>query len=266
MIFMKKIGLLSFVMGIGICLLPSCTSNDINPPADCSVEGPSLQLVEVVDADCNQQNGLIKVAATGGSGSYQYKLDDGVFQDAPEFTGLGVGTYLITLKDENTCENTLAVNVLNKDGVNLALTSTDAGCHESEGSITADPDGGEAPFQYKIGSGSFQDNPLFENLSRGNYIVTIKDNTGCEAQQTVKVLSGISYENNIKLIIETSCAINDCHNGNQFPDFRQFNNIQANAAKIKELTGNRTMPEEGSLTQSQIDAIACWVDDGAPAN
>ena len=244
----------------------SCTSNDLDPPVDCSVEGPSLQLVEVGDADCNQQNGFIEVAGTGGTGSYQFKLDDGAFQPEPEFAGLGAGSYVITLKDGNTCERTLSVNVLNKEGVNVTLTSTESGCKGTGGSVTAEAEGGEAPFLYKIESGAFQESNVFESLSHGEYTVTVKDNTGCETNQKIKVLSGISFNDQIKPIIETSCAINNCHNGNQFPDFRQFNNIQSNAAKIKELTGNRTMPDEGTLTQNQIDMIACWVDDGAPAN
>lgn len=262
---MKKISFYLVLAGAA-ALIHSCTSNDLAPPVDCSVEGASLQLVEVVDADCNQQNGFIEVAGTGGAGNYQFKLDDGGFQAESEFTGLGAGSYLITLRDGNTCEKTLSVNVLNKEGVNVTLASTESGCKGTGGSVTAEPEGGEAPFLYKIESGAFQESNVFENLSRGEYTVTIKDNTGCEVNQKVKVLSGVSFNDHIKPIIETSCAVNNCHNGNQFPDFRQFNNIQSNAAKIKELTGNRTMPDEGTLTQNQIDMIACWVDDGAPAN
>jgi len=263
---MKKLVLYTVVICIVAYYIQSCTSNNIEPPLDCSVEGPSLELVEVGDADCNQQNGFIEVAATGGTGNYQFKLNDGVFQSESEFTGVGAGTHIITLKDGNTCEQALEVNVLNKDGVNVVLSGTVAGCNNNDGSITAQPEGGEAPFLYKIGSGDFQESNVFANLARGNYTVTIKDNTGCEANQTIKVLSGLSFETDIKPIIETSCAVNSCHNGNQFPDFRVFANIQANAAKMKELTGNGTMPDEGTITQAQIDAIACWVDDGAPAN
>ena len=51
-----------------------------------------------------------------------------------------------------------------------------------------------------------------------------------------------------------------------FPISAIFANVQGNAGQIKTLTGNRTMPAEGSLTQAEIDMIACWVDDGAVAN
>ena len=262
---MKSVGW-SLIPGLAGILFNLSCSNDAESPLNCSTEGPVLTLVESGDTECNEQSGFIKVAATGGSGNYQFKLDGGAFQAASEFTGLGAGTYLVTLRDENTCEQTLSVNIINVDGVNIALSSTDAGCKESEGSVTATAEGGEAPYTFRIGGGAFGSENIFLNLSRGDYNITVKDNTGCEASSTIKVKSGVSFESDIKPIIETSCAVSNCHNGNRSPDLRQFNNIKSNAAKIKELTGKREMPKEGSLTQNQIDAIACWVDDGAPAN
>lgn len=249
-----------------ILLFALACSTDVEPSVDCAVNGVTLELLEVGDADCGVQNGFIKVSATGGTGNYQFKLHSGSFQPTGEFQGLESGSYVITLRDENTCEQTLSVNVLNKDGVNLLLAGTAAGCNSADGTITAQPVGGEAPFLFKLDNASFQAESVFANLSRGNHAVTIKDNTGCEVSQTINVLSGVSFDATINPIIQTSCAINNCHNGRQFPDFRQFNNIKANAAKIKELTGNRSMPQEGMLTQGQIDAIACWVDDGAIDN
>lgn len=76
----------------------------------------------------------------------------------------------------------------------------------------------------------------------------------------------ISFSEDISPIIQSNCAIPGCHAGVQSPDLRNFNNIQSNASKIKRLTKNRTMPLTGSLTQQQIDNIACWVDSGAPDN
>jgi hypothetical protein len=94
----------------------------------------------------------------------------------------------------------------------------------------------------------------------------VKDASGCEIEQTVRITSGIGYAASIAPIIQNNCAVSGCHSGTQAPDFRVFKNIQDNAAQIKVLTGNKTMPQNGTLSQSQIDMIACWVDDGAPAN
>ena len=78
--------------------------------------------------------------------------------------------------------------------------------------------------------------------------------------------SEVTYSMNIAQIIETNCAISGCHAGTISPDFREFSTIQARAGRIRVRTQNRTMPKNGSLTQEEIDLIACWVDAGAPDN
>jgi hypothetical protein len=219
-----------------------------------------------VDAECVLKNGSIEVSATGGTGSYLFQLNGGEPQTASVFVDLGAGVYLISAVDDNNCSGTLEVSVQNKDGLNITFQTTEAGCNGSNGTIAIEAFNGVEPYLYKINGSSFSDNNAFSGLASGNHDVVVKDDTGCELTQTIKVRSGISYSASIEPIIETNCILSGCHNGSQFPDFRNFNNVQANAAQIKTLTGNRTMPEDGSLTQSEIDMIACWVDDGAANN
>lgn len=250
----------------GSFLGSSCVSDDLSPPVDCTVDGPAIQVTSVGEADCNQQNGFVEVAATGGEGDYEFSLDGGVFQSSSSFEGLGAGTHNVAVRDDNGCTTTVSLSINNKEGVNLTLQSTEAGCGGSEGTITATPNGGEEPYEFSLDGGAFQASGIFANLSAGEYVVHIRDQTDCESSQTIRVNSGISFAASIQPIITNSCAINDCHNGNQFPDFRVFKNIHDNAANIKKLTGDGTMPDEGTLTAQQIDQIACWVDDGALQN
>lgn len=257
---------LNGLMIVGVLVGAGCATDDLNPPVDCSVEGPAVEVTEVGEAECGESNGFIAVVATGGSGSYEYSLNGGSFGAEPRFESLSSGSYTIVVRDENGCEGSVSQNVTNKEGVNLTVASTDAGCGTTAGTISITAVGGEEPYMYSVDGVAFQADPMFTNLSAGEYVVTIRDATDCESTQSVRVNSGISFAADIQPIIASSCAINDCHNGNQFPDFRVFKNIHDNAANIKKLTGDRTMPDEGSLTQAQIDAIACWVDDGAIQN
>jgi len=79
--------------------------------------------------------------------------------------------------------------------------------------------------------------------------------------------TGVSWSSSVSLIISSSCAISGCHvPGTGRPNFLDPATVQANAAEIKTRTGNRTMPQIGSLTDDQIGQIACWVDDGAVIN
>jgi len=73
-----------------------------------------------------------------------------------------------------------------------------------------------------------------------------------------------SYANDIEPIIATNCL--SCHSGTQFPDLRTYQGVSNNAGIVKTQVVNRTMPIGGSLTNDEIDLIACWVDNGAPNN
>jgi hypothetical protein len=204
--------------------------------------------------------------ASGGTGIYRYKLENGIDQPGPEFSNVGAGNYTVTASDENNCSDTLKVVVKNKNGVNIGLQATNAGCKTAHGSITATAVNGTGPYNFKINGGGFQSGNTFTNLLQGEYAVVVKDATGCEAGQAITIKSGISFAGSISPIIQNTCAISSCHNGSQFPDFRVFKNIQDNAVRIKTQTASRSMPLNSSLTQSQIDGIACWVDDGALQN
>jgi hypothetical protein len=81
---------------------------------------------------------------------------------------------------------------------------------------------------------------------------------------------GVSFSQTISPIINSSCAVSGCHvTGRQLPTLETYEQISSNAARIKERTSNGTMPPASSgitLSQEQIDAIACWVEAGAPNN
>ena len=152
----------------------------------------------------------------------------------------------------------------------LAVTAQSdgqAGCLTTDGKITAAGTGGEGTLMYSIGSGAFQSSPEFTDLSPGVYTINVTDETECVKTAEVQIISGISYEAQIRPIIESSCAISDCHDGSSsLPDFTVFANFQSRAEQAKSRTGSGDMPRSGSLTADEVAMIACWVDDGALAN
>lgn len=83
-----------------------------------------------------------------------------------------------------------------------------------------------------------------------------------------------TFSEDIKPIIETKCAISGCHNGDMgaelnWTDFEQFH-ARASSGLVKFRVTHRIMPPSespaGPLTQEQINAIACWSDQGALNN
>jgi hypothetical protein len=58
------------------------------------------------DTGCKTSVGSLNAEATGGTGPYTYKLNNGAFGESAQFTALAAGTYTITAKDANGCTST----------------------------------------------------------------------------------------------------------------------------------------------------------------
>lgn len=243
-----------------------CSHNDLPKPFDCDANPIVMDLISSTDTECGLLTGAIEVTASGGSGTYQYAINDSGSQTHGAFAGLASGKYTVTATDDQGCIATIDITIVNREGLNIEVQTTASGCAASGGSVTANPVQGVAPIHYKINAESFQDQNTFQNLEQGDYTITAMDATGCEVSQRVHVPSGVGFASQVSSIVEANCSITGCHNGTQPPDFRSFQTIREFASLIRVQVVTRTMPVDGSLTQSEINTILCWIDDGAPAN
>ncbi|NND07255.1 MAG: hypothetical protein HKN87_12825 [Saprospiraceae bacterium] len=140
----------------------------------------------------------------------------------------------------------------------------DSECGLAQGSIVVIPEVGSGIMRFKLDDGPFSSVGSFRDLLPGVYSITVENADGCFSSKDVLVRSGISYKDEVEPIIRVSCAISGCHDGISNVDYRVFSNF--NPGDMKARTQSRNMPKEGTLTQDEIDAIACWVDDGALNN
>jgi len=168
---------------------------------------------------------------------------------------------LIACEDEEpapSCDGTLAITV---------ASVVDASCGDNTGSINVSSSGANGAVMYSLDGGTAQGSATFADVAQGSYTVKVTDANGCNAEVTAEVETGVVLAD-IMPIITTNCAISNCHNGDRtsLPNFSMAATLIANAAAVKTRTGNETMPPAGrdDLTASQIQMIACWVDDGAP--
>jgi hypothetical protein len=263
---MRKVFLAVTVVVINLISWQGCMYETLPSPVNCDADPVILELVSVEDANCALKDGSAHLHASGGTGIYSFSVGENETQGDSVFLNLAAGTYDFSVRDNNGCSATLPATVKNKDGVNLTYETTNAGCNNSNGTIVVNAMDGIPPYQFKMDDSAFSTDNNFTDLFPGNYTVAVSDATGCENSQAVRVKSGISYSASVAGIIQNNCQVSSCHDGTQFPDFRVFKNIHDNAAQIKVLTGDRSMPQEGTLTQAQINMIACWVDDGALNN
>ncbi len=266
------------IVGSAIILCPtfffSCVNDDINK-IDCTTSDLAITK-SVTDASvCSPPNGSITVSATGGKPPYTFSKDGTTFVIATTFNNLSPGAYTLSVKDANNCvKETTAEVILPGSTLSAELENEvpDTECLSDNGSFTVAASGGEGSYQYKIGTGLFGSSNAFTALKHGSYQVTVKDASNCEFAinaEVVKGSYGVSFETDIKPILVANCILSGCHNGDNGSsrDWSVLSNVQAKAAGIKSRTTSRDMPRGGgSLTQTQIDLIACWVDDGALDN
>ena len=78
----------------------------------------------------------------------------------------------------------------------------------------------------------------------------------------------VSYSNIIRPLIDTNCM--PCHNGDgtepDAPDLTTYASVESVSSLIRQVTQSGRMPKEGSLTNAEIAAIKCWVDNDALDN
>ncbi|MBS0000832.1 MAG: hypothetical protein KFF73_17755 [Cyclobacteriaceae bacterium] len=258
-----------FLVCLGSILLEGCSSESEPDPVNCNANPVSIVSVSSMEATCGVDDGSLTISASGGSGDYTYSINGTDFQSSATFQNLGAGNYTVTARDVNECSASGSAIIESTSGITLTAEVTSvAGCDSNNGELSVDVSGGEAPYQYKLDDGSFQDNAVFSGLEAGSYTVFARDVNGCLVTSPVEVKHGTSLEDEVMTIITANCAISGCHDGNSgIPDWSNMNNVIANATNIKNLTGNGTMPPEGrSITDEEISTIACWVDDGAADN
>jgi hypothetical protein len=269
-IMIKKNNILALLTSISfslLFLLISCTNNKGPDPLDCTVNPVLIQSVNSTDAGCGQSNGSIQIVAKGGNGKYMYSLDGINFQDSGKFTGLLAGNYNISVKDGNECNVSESATVANNSGFSFSFTTTESGCGGSAGSITLTVTSGIPPFQYKIEGAAYQASNVITGLPRGKYNVFAKDSIGCEVTAQVQILTGISLDKDIMPLLASNCAVSGCHDGKSgIVDWTIKTNVISKASLIKQKTQDKSMPKGGSITDAEIQTIACWVDDGAKNN
>ena len=241
---------------------------------DCLAGGLITTISTITNASCGLNNGSVNLSVSNGKSPYMYSLSGTDFKMLPAsnatIEAVAPGIYDLTIRDAEGCEANASISISNKNNLTSNIAVTISGCGTADGSIAFEVTGGEEPYLYSLDGAVQQTDPIFSGLTPGEYQALIVDQNGCETNTSISLISGTSYKDEIIPIIEASCAIADCHDGSNtaLPDWTQYANVEALAETIKRRTTNKTMPPTGSpgLSSVEIQAIACWVDDGALNN
>ncbi|MBL0294696.1 MAG: gliding motility-associated C-terminal domain-containing protein [Saprospiraceae bacterium] len=161
----------------------------------------------ITPSSCGINNGSATVLVTQGISPYTYNIS-GTPQAGNVFSGLGAGTYVITVTDNSLCQTFIPVNIPSSSGLSASISHSDDRCSASVGSITIAATGTNTPIRYNIGSGNVL-NPIFANLTSGTYTVTVTDNAGCTILLNTQVnnVAGPTAVSGTSL--NTSCGLNN---------------------------------------------------------
>ncbi len=157
----------------------------------------------VDDLDCyNDMNATIEVTVGGGTPDYTYSLNGGPFQSSNIFTGLGAGSYTVTVIDNDgfTAEtNEIIINNPSELTISADVSGDD---------ITINASGGTGNLTYSIDGVEYQSSNIFNDLANGNYTVYVMDENGCIAETEATIL--------VNNLVVSATLMNDlnCYNEN----------------------------------------------------
>lgn len=156
------------------------------------VDPPLLEAItnNLRDVTCfGYSDAQADVTATGGTAGYSYQWDFYAgTQITPVANGLSAGTYAVTVTDINNCEAVGSVTINEPTEVSSAIAQTDVTCFGfADGTAEATGVGGIPNYTYRWSSSPVQTTALATNLAPASYVVTITDNNGCTATNTVVI-------------------------------------------------------------------------------
>ena len=145
-----------------------------------------------------ENNGSVKVTASGGTGKYSYYIRPGLhINQNGTFYNLQAGIYSLTVIDENQCNfDTTFTITPSLNPLKTAMTKQDLGCYGKgvEGWADANVSGGEPPYTFVWSTKPAQTTEKVENLMYGYYFVDIVDANGCNIKDTVYIDPGTCCE------------------------------------------------------------------------
>ncbi len=206
------------------------------------------------DVKCFGGNsGSANVLASGGNGPYSYLWSNG--QTGVAASNLVAGNYTVTVTDANACTSSLTITITQPTaGLTGTTSATNVKCFgNSTGSASITVSGGTPSYSYvwSNGNGSATTN----NLTAGNYTVTVTDVNNCSITKSVSItqpaaaLTTSTVSVNIKCFGQSTGAVQLTVSGGTTPYSYNWSNGTTGA----QLTGITS----GTYSVTVTDANSC---------
>ena len=184
--------------------------NDCSAEAQTSVsqdDGPEIVEITPANASCGQDDGTLTVEVNGGSGSYEYFVD-GVSQGTDNvLTGLGAGSYMISVQDAGGCEAMQTASISNNDGPEIsAATANATPCGADDGTVEFTVSGGDGNYEVFLNGVSQGNVNMITGLSAGEYTIEVVDGNDCSANEVLTVEEEDGPTVSDVAVVNTTCG------------------------------------------------------------
>lgn len=121
----------------------------------------------------------------GTTAAYQFLWSNGATTE--DLTGVGAGTYMVTVTDTNGCSVTVSATITEPLALNVALAdSSQVSCNGgNDGEIDITVTGGVPPYDFDWSNGNTTEDNI--GLTAGTYDVTITDDNGCTVTESFTI-------------------------------------------------------------------------------
>ena len=123
------------LLAFTIILINSCSKSDIQTVDPCTGTNFNINHTQT-ESVSTFNNGTLTILAPRGD-TISYKLNSGSYQDSWYFTNLAPGNYVVTIKNQKGCTDTVQITILNygpKYALVKELVSNYCGpCHRNGG-------------------------------------------------------------------------------------------------------------------------------------
>ncbi|RMG80209.1 MAG: hypothetical protein D6714_15125, partial [Bacteroidetes bacterium] len=143
---------------------------------------------DITEPDCyGKADGSVTVSASGALSPYTFLWDDGEMSDSR--SDLSAGIYQLTITDSQGCQKADSLEISQPDSLaaEIDYSGFPAIC-DSSAEVSVNASGGTEPYSYLWNTGA--NTADLENLSAGDYSLTLTDARNCEAEASLTIEAG----------------------------------------------------------------------------
>ncbi len=156
----------------------------------------------IVQPSCNTTNGSIDMAVTGGVLPYTFSWSTGA--NTSSVTGIGAGSYTVTVSDANGCSKMQVFTINNSVSPAITFTQNNIACFNAcTGALTALATGSAASFSYNWSTGSTA--PNISGLCKGLVTLTVTGSDGCIAIRSFTLTDNPALSLSLPNLVSPNC-------------------------------------------------------------